>query len=263
MDTIISFAQFQEDIVLYNSLIKYVPMSEVFYIDAGANDAIESSVTFLFYLFGGRGINIEPQSEYKNKYDTFRSKDINLFIGVGNKTAEMEMYGTGQAATFDKNGKYARGNKAIIHVDTLTNICDKYLAEGQKIHFLKIDVEGFEKECIEGLNFTKYRPWIICVESFEPGEDIPSFGKWEKILVDNNYRYAYTRGVNRFYCAGEKEELFHTLSNSEEIDNKYKIMKMGDYEAMNNMYLNSLSYKITAPLRQIKSVFGKLGLLKE
>ena len=49
--TMISFSQFEEDVVLLMAL-QGVDYKDIFYIDVGANDAIWSSVTFQFYLFG-------------------------------------------------------------------------------------------------------------------------------------------------------------------------------------------------------------------
>ena len=59
----ISFSQFSEDIIIWNALSE-VDSRDIFFIDVGANDAISDSVTYLFYLLGGHGINIEPQIGY-------------------------------------------------------------------------------------------------------------------------------------------------------------------------------------------------------
>lgn len=242
--TMISYAQFEEDVVILNAL-DGIDYKEIFYIDVGANDALSDSVTFLFYLFGSRGINIEPQTIYKDRYDKIRTNDINLFIGIGNKVEDVEMRGHGQAATFDLNGKYAKGNKKIIHVDTLSNVCDQYVPKDQEIHFLKIDVEGYEKQVLEGMDFKKHRPWIICLESYEPGGQAETRSDWEYILIDNHYSYAYTRGVNRYYCAEERKAVFERLKNSSILDTDFEIIKTGDFEAI----INSKFYRYTASLR--------------
>ena len=86
----------------------------------------------------------------------------------------------------------------LIEMRTLTSILDEYYNNGD-IHFLKIDVEGFEKETLEGIDFSKYRPWIIVIESTKPNSQEPNHDQWEKIVLDNNYIFVYFDGLNRFY----------------------------------------------------------------
>jgi hypothetical protein len=53
----ISYAQNYEDVMLWRAL-KHVQHG--FYIDVGANDPTDDSVTKAFYVRGWRGINVEP-----------------------------------------------------------------------------------------------------------------------------------------------------------------------------------------------------------
>ena len=53
----ISYAQNNEDVLLWRALGH---VRDGFYIDVGANDPVEHSVTKAFYDAGWRGISIEP-----------------------------------------------------------------------------------------------------------------------------------------------------------------------------------------------------------
>ena len=86
---------------------------------------------------------------------------------------------------------------------TLTDICTEYRVT--EVHFLKIDVEGAEREVLEGLNLTNVRPWIILAEADKDGES--SYQLWEPILVNNDYHFVYSDGSNRFYIADERAGL--------------------------------------------------------
>lgn len=55
--TFISYAQNYEDVMLHRAL---KGVEKGFYIDVGANDPVQYSVTKAFYERGWRGINIEP-----------------------------------------------------------------------------------------------------------------------------------------------------------------------------------------------------------
>ena len=78
MEVLVSFAQHAQDVILVHALKDYNPR-EVFWIDVGSNDPVNISVTLLFSMLGGHGINIEPQEMYRKRYENLRQRDINLF----------------------------------------------------------------------------------------------------------------------------------------------------------------------------------------
>jgi glycosyltransferase involved in cell wall biosynthesis len=84
----------------------------------------------------------------------------------------------------------------------LTEILDQY-ADGRHIDFLKIDVEGWEREVLCGLDLEKYRPTVILVEATWPETRIESQLEWEADVVAARYTSVYFDGINRFYLANE------------------------------------------------------------
>ena len=224
---IITYAQNFEDILL-NRVFK--GKKEGFYIDAGAAHPEILSVTKWFYDLGWRGINIEPTPSFFEKLTQERQRDINLNIAVGAKNEMRTFYesdfqeassficeNTESANLIVSNILNNKRKSYDIEVQTLENICEKYC--NCPIDFLKIDVEGFEREVLEGCNFTKFRPVVIVIEAIPPfsgidlsspfdGEDIASLNKtetlkWEQILINNNYKKVYFDGINCFYIRNE------------------------------------------------------------
>jgi hypothetical protein len=132
--------------------------------------------------------------------------------------------------------------------------------------FLKIDVEGFEKEAIEGNDWQRYRPWIILVESTKPMSQEETYQQWEDILLDNSYIHVYSDGLNRFYIASEHGELISsfkyppnvfdnfTLSQTVILQQRTVILqqRIAELETELQGIYNSKSWKLTAPLRSIK-----------
>ena len=198
----ISYAQFIEDWILYCALEN---IKNGFYVDVGANDPCFFSVTKAFYDMGWKGINIEPLKVEYDKLCLDRPKDINLNIGVGAENTSIEFYILGSDTTCDLETALRFGTvnslkKEIIPVKRLSDVLDKHLANKDKtIHFLKIDVEGFERSVLEGMDFNKFRPWIIVVEATLPGTGIPCHDKWEDILLTSNYELGIIYGINRYY----------------------------------------------------------------
>jgi FkbM family methyltransferase len=210
----VSYAQNYEDVMLWRAL-KHVENG--FYVDVGANDPKIDSVTQAFYERGWHGINIEPMQSYYEKLCSERSRDINLGIAVGSIEGEMTFYdipNTGLSSVLPTIAQINKpaGREIIeyqVHVSTLNQIFDEHVHE--QIHFLKIDVEGFEKFVLEGLDLSRWRPWIIVIEANKPGSAIPDFESWEEMILSSAYKFVYFDGLNRFYIAEEHSELANQL----------------------------------------------------
>jgi FkbM family methyltransferase len=207
----ISYAQNFEDVMLWRALGH---VKRGFYIDVGANDATVDSVTRFFYEQGWRGINIEPVGQWYKQLEQQRPRDINLQLAAGAEQGEFLLYeipDTGLSTTsktIAEQHKTLRGLEAVestVKVRALTDICQDYHVA--PIHFLKIDVEGAEKQVLEGLDLTLIRPWIILVESTLPGTEEESFADWEPALLAADYAFVWFDGLNRYYVANEKSAL--------------------------------------------------------
>ena len=205
----VSYAQNFEDVML-NRVFKN--MDSGFYIDVGANDPISDSVTKSFYSRGWRGINIEPMPTHWNDLVLDRPEDINLQCAVGDfngtiKIWEPEVRGWATASAEVWKIHQAAGHEGVFHevpVFTLTEICEAYAP--QEINFLKIDVEGFEESVIKGMDFSRFRPWILVIEATKPNTTIEN-KEWEKNILNSGYFFAYSDGLNNFYISQSHAEL--------------------------------------------------------
>src|SRR5262249_54923074 len=64
---------------------------------------------------------------------------------------------------------------------------------------LSIDVEGMEKEVLDGTPFELWHPRVMIVESTLPRPFFPSHESWEPMLLDQGYRLHTAVHVNRIY----------------------------------------------------------------
>ena len=150
----ISYSEYFEDLILF---CIFYDVKNGFYIDIGANDPNYVSVTKAFYLRGWHGINIEPIPHKYPGLAENRKRDINLQIALGKIEGNGTLYELGGASTLYK--KYLKGKKTNttkIMVNTMLNICKKYVPKNEVIQFCKIDVEGSEKDVLLGNDFEKY-----------------------------------------------------------------------------------------------------------
>jgi len=183
---------------------------EGFYIDVGAADPSEHSVTRVFYDRDWHGLNLEPNEDQFTILNKARARDINLPIGAGREAGQLTFYNVGGSglSTFDPaiaarhqaNGWAVRTR--IVELLPLAEICRRYRPEGP-IHFLKIDVEGAEADVLAGADFDAFRPWVVLVEATLPGSQAPSHDSWERILTKNGYSFVWFDGLNRFYLSSE------------------------------------------------------------
>ena len=200
----ITYSQYLEDYILFCIFydIKYG-----FYIDVGANDPSHLSVTKSFYLRGWYGINIEPLSDKYHSLLQIRNRDINLNIGVGKSEGNATLYLLNTGSTLYKENLNKKTNYTEIKIHTMKNICRKFVPKNEEIQFVKIDVEGGERDVLLGYDFENYRPKVFCIESTKPGTEIPSHELWEEILLNNNYSFAYQYKINRFYIDNRVKNL--------------------------------------------------------
>jgi FkbM family methyltransferase len=200
------YSQFYEDYILAYVFRDY---KTGFYVDVGANDPNISNVTKYFYDRGWRGVNIEPLPEEFKKIVQARTRDKNYNVGISNTETTLTFYqaplgALDQFSTFDKAEADNLTKKSgivfkelSVPVTTLDKILQK--ANLPEINFISIDVEGFEKQVIESINFSRYKPSVLCIEATEPSTESPSYQAWEDMLIKNNYVFAMFDGLNRYY----------------------------------------------------------------
>ena len=209
----ISYAQNFEDVVLQRALSE---VSNGFYIDAGAGDPIIDSVTKHFYDAGWNGINIEPHPVCFQALENSRIRDKNLNCSASNLEGKEDFYlfkHTGFSTSIMEIAEHHISQNHIfdlgeIQTTTLNNIFEIYV-QGREVHFLKIDVEGSEKQVLEGIDLMKNRPWIIVVEATIPNTQIDNSWQWERLVTRFRYELVYRDGLNHFYLSKEHKLLKH------------------------------------------------------
>ena len=209
--TFTSYSQNFEDVMLHRALKDIVTGT---YVDVGAQDPTTHSVTRLFYDLGWSGVNLEPNLQFYKLLEEERPRDQNLQLGAGSSQETHTLYefkNTGLSTlqkdiaerhVIDKNLNYT---SSVIEVQTLNQILNP-LNLGE-IHFLKIDVEGFEKEVLLGLDLSKTRPWIIVIEATQPSTTIINSHEWQDLVTAAKYQEVYFDGLNKFFVADEHSSI--------------------------------------------------------
>lgn len=186
-----------EDIILNNLL----PSKRGFYIDIGAHHPLRFSNTYLLYKRGWKGINIDALPGSMKLFELYRSRDLNLEIGIGAHRAVLDYYQFDEPAvnTFSeklakenvKQG-YTRVRKTRVRVFPLKDILKQYRVK--KIDVLTIDVEGLDLEVLKSNNWSLYRPQVVIVED--------AGFKFENIHMSKIYKYMQNNGYHLVAVTG-------------------------------------------------------------
>ncbi len=200
-DNRIYYAQNREDLILESF---FPDIKNGFYVDVGACHPHIASVTKRFYLRGWRGINIEPQTVLYDLFDAERKRDINLNVGVSDKRKKVTLrtyidnrgLSTTDPKMKEENAKNTENHTdryEDVEVETLTLNDILRQNKVKSIQFLKVDVEGYEYEVLNGNDWSRYRPEVICIEANHVTKD------WRPLLEKNRYKKVFFDGLNEYY----------------------------------------------------------------
>jgi FkbM family methyltransferase len=129
--------------------------------------------THKFFLKGSKIVSIDANPLAIKKFMIERPDCINLNIGIGSSEGEFDFYIMEDPVlnTFsedEKNSLEKFGHKVseVIRVNTIgiNEVCEKYFKD-TPIDFLSIDAEGADFDIIKSLDFSRYAPKVICIES--------------------------------------------------------------------------------------------------
>ena len=182
---------FGEDLFIQN-YFKNKPKG--FYVDVGCYHPLQGNNTHLLYKNGWSGINFDINHYSIKLFNFLRKRDLNIHSGISRKKSKLTMYyrkEINMLNTLDekiakihfRNG-YKKKN---IQVNTLNFFISKKLKKLNKIDFINIDVEGYELDALKSLNFSIYKPQLICIEIHNT-----------KKMYDTNYKYLKSNDVYNY-----------------------------------------------------------------
>lgn len=209
----ISYAQNFEDVMLWRAL---KGVGGGFYVDVGAQDPVVDSVSLAFYQHGWRGVHIEPVPAYANRLREQRPDEVVIQALVGAASGVTPFFEVPETGLSTTNRDTAVRHREAGFVVRETLVPCVPLAEalaaflGREIHWLKIDVEGSERQVIQGWG-SELKPWVVVIESTVPLSQIESHQLWEPLIVSLGYNFAYFDGLNRFFVSSEHPELLEAF----------------------------------------------------
>lgn len=231
MSPLISYAQNGEDVRVWRAFKDLEPPANpghFTYIDVGANDPQDLSITASLHQLGWRGLLVEADPHFAQELRDHRPDDVVAEVAASERDGELTFYrvlgtGLGSLSKAEAHAGAARGFEVAEHtvqarpltaiLDTYFDARDRSVVGPREIHFLSIDVEGAEAQVLAGLDLTRYRPWVICIEAIDPETHVPNHHEWSQVLTGANYRDVAFDGINRWYVDSGRENCDHLAEN--------------------------------------------------
>ena len=190
-----SYSQEGEDILL-KRIFEKKKITKGFYVDIGCFHPIKYSNTYLLFLKGWKGINIDANPLSIKYFAKKRPNDTNINIGISSDERVMSYYSFNIPAlnTFSKEQAdlYLQNkiNKLLgveqVEVKPLQNILKHYLPVEVKITLMSIDVEGIDYDVLLSNDWDKYLPSVIVIENHS--------SKIEMLNSDKIYLFLNSKG---------------------------------------------------------------------
>lgn len=206
-----SYSQAGED-QLVRYLFQSMGITNPTYLDIGANHPYICSNTFLFYSRGSKGVCIEPDEDCFSLLKKSRKRDTLLQAAVSSTPGTAELYVfpdpyTGWN-TLSKTEAESRAQQTgvpirkvlpipVLHIN---DVMSKYF--NPHPNFLSLDVEGLDLEILQSIDFTKYRPEVICVETvtFSMQQEEQKISAIAGFLLSKDYFIFGDTHINTIFC---------------------------------------------------------------
>lgn len=228
----LSYAQNFEDVMLWRAL-RHVENG--MYVDIGAQDPVVDSVSKAFYEHGWRGLHVEPVPFYAERLRQDRPDEIVLQAALGETEGTVTLNiipGTGLSTAVDAHANRhleAGFVPQLTVVPMLTVKTALHMLAGRDVHWLKIDVEGYEKQVLLGWDATVLRPWIMVIEATVPGSSETDYAEWEPLVIAAGYQFVYFDGLNRFFVAQEHPELVAAFVSPPNVFDDFQLSGHGSW----------------------------------
>jgi FkbM family methyltransferase len=204
----ISYAQNREDVILWRALSS---VADGRYVEVGANDPVDDSITRAFYDRGWSGLEVEPEPDFARRYREARPRDVVVEAAVtphGDSVVLHRVAGTGLSTTVGRVGSRHEASGLATEDLTVRGVrLDALLAEHGfdrgDVHFCVIDVEGAEADVLSTVDLRTWRPWVLVIEATEPNSTRSTREQWEAGVLAAGYQFCLFDGVSCFYVADE------------------------------------------------------------
>jgi hypothetical protein len=203
-----SLSQSSEDVII-EKILKDAKKNKGIFVDVGCNHPIDYNNTYLLYLRGKRGINIDGNADLMKLYSKYRNSDTNLNYLISDKEEDVifNLSNKDKISTihFDEvdeaNEKHFPAHlRTKMTTKTLNSVLEENHIKGAgEIDLLCIDVENHDFEVISSIDLNKYQPYLVVIEILNLDINNPTANKTYNLLYQNGYKLNHFVFSNGFF----------------------------------------------------------------
>lgn len=186
------------------------------YLDVGANHPFHLSNTALLYAAGGQGVAVEPDPYFAKLLRNKRPRDTVLQCGVhfsGEAKADFFVMDSPTLNTFSRQEmeRYvAMGHQLNNTLSVELRNINTILEMAGKLDFMSLDIEGLDKSILEMVDWKKYRPTCICVETltYETQQEPRKLNEIIELMLAQDYILYADTFINSIFVDRHQWQLF-------------------------------------------------------
>ena len=144
-----------------------------FFVDVGAHHPIRFSNTWILYLRGWRGINIDATPGSMDLFRRYRPRDVNVECAVSDRTdascfhlfeeKALNTFDAALAARYVERGWPMLG-KIELRPRPLASILAEHMPPGKGIDIMSVDAEGEDLAVLSSNDWNRFRPSVLVIE---------------------------------------------------------------------------------------------------
>ncbi|MDE2341940.1 MAG: FkbM family methyltransferase [Betaproteobacteria bacterium] len=194
-------SQYGEDAVLQHLMTQ----PRGVYVDVGCWHPKKFSNTWFLYRRGWRGVNIDLGEIKIRTFQWVRPEDYNVVAAVSDRPGSVTVqtdkdFSVGEQIVLEGQGsRPGFGQSRVMETRTLTDILDHSPFAGKTIQLLNIDAEGHDLHVLKGLDFDRYAPETVLVESYVQSLEDLTAAELHGFLSGKGYRLFNWVGPTLFY----------------------------------------------------------------
>jgi FkbM family methyltransferase len=140
-----------------------------FFLETGSSDPIDQNNTYSLEMNGWKGILVEPRTNHNHDYKILRPNSIvenYALVDRNFKYDTIESYSHGAGHMFAIGGIHGTGySKVEWKAITLDKLLKKHKIKN--VDFFSLDVEGYEHEVLDGIDFEYTKFNVIIIETHD------------------------------------------------------------------------------------------------
>jgi FkbM family methyltransferase len=169
----VSYAQSGEDLIA-DYLLTLLGIHRPTYLDIGAHHPTALSNTYFFYRKGCRGVCVEADPTLIAALERARPRDLCVNAGVGRESGGVMPFYVMRPSTLSTFSRDYTERLTAFEGHTVERVVDIPVLSLEEVirrhcprtpDFVSLDVEGMDLTVLQGVDFTRVRPPVVCVET--------------------------------------------------------------------------------------------------